>query len=123
MKIKEIADNNSSISSTRWAFVSVIKFDMIIISVTLGIFALFHLIDKPLDNSFFYAVATLLGILTTYLVKFIGSKIEAMKKENDNELYRKYMQLLDETIEKCVIATNQTYVESLKNKNAFDAEA
>lgn len=65
MKIKEIADNNSSISSTRWAFVSVIKFDMIIISVTLGIFALFHLIDKPLDNSFFYAVATLLGILTT----------------------------------------------------------
>lgn len=78
---------------------------------------------KMLQEIFQVCIIPLLGILTTYLVKFIGSKIDAMKKENDNELYRKYMQLLDETIEKCVIATNQTYVDSLKDKNAFTKEA
>ena len=40
-----------------------------------------------------------------------------------NELYRKYIDLLQDTIVRCVIATNQTYVENLKNKNAFDKEA
>jgi hypothetical protein len=33
------------------------------------------------------------------------------------------MNLLSETIINCVIATNQTYVEALKDKNAFDAAA
>jgi hypothetical protein len=33
------------------------------------------------------------------------------------------MDMLTDTIINCVIATNQTYVEALKNKNAFDAEA
>ena len=40
-----------------------------------------------------------------------------------NELYKKYIGLLQDTIVRCVIATNQTYVEALKNKNAFDKEA
>jgi len=31
--------------------------------------------------------------------------------------------MLDDTITKCVIATNQTYVDSLKDKNAFDKAA
>ena len=31
--------------------------------------------------------------------------------------------MLSDTVINCVIATNQTYVEALKNKNAFDAEA
>ena len=78
---------------------------------------------KMLQEIFQVCIIPLLGILTTYLVKFISSKIQAMQKENDNELYRKYMQLLDETIGKCVIATNQTYVENLKDKNAFTKEA
>ncbi len=78
---------------------------------------------KMLQEIFQVCIIPLLGILTTYLVKFISSKIQTMQKENDNELYRKYMQLLDETIEKCVIATNQTYVDSLKDKNAFTKEA
>ena len=31
--------------------------------------------------------------------------------------------MLAQTITDCVIATNQTYVEALKNKNAFDKDA
>ena len=65
----------------------------------------------------------LLGVLTTYLITFIKNKTESLKKETDNELYKKYMSLLSDTITSCVIATNQTYVNSLKDKNMFDAAA
>lgn len=33
------------------------------------------------------------------------------------------MEMLKDTVVDCVIATNQTYVEALKDKNAFDAAA
>lgn len=68
-------------------------------------------------------IIPLLTVLTAYLVKFINKKSESLQKTTDNELYKKYIALLDETITKCVIATNQTYVDALKNKNAFDIEA
>ena len=68
-------------------------------------------------------IIPLLTVLTAYIVKFINKKSESLQKTTDNELYKKYIALLDETITKCVIATNQTYVEALKNKNAFDVEA
>jgi len=78
---------------------------------------------EMLQKIFEICIIPLLGVLTTYLVMFIRNKTEVMKKETDNELYKKYMDLLSETIVKCVIATNQTYVEALKNKNAFDEAA
>lgn len=65
ISIREISDDNSSISSTRWAFATVITFDMIVIVASVIVFCLFHFLKKPLDNSFFYAIATLLGVLTT----------------------------------------------------------
>ena len=63
--LREIADNNTSISSTRWAFAKVINFDIIAIAVSIIAYVICHIIKKPLDDSFFYAVGTLLGILTT----------------------------------------------------------
>ena len=68
-------------------------------------------------------IIPLLGILTSYLVMFIKNKTQTLKEETNNELYHKYMNLLQETITSCVIATNQTYVESLKNRGAFDKAA
>lgn len=44
-------------------------------------------------------------------------------QKNDNDLYRKYMGLLEETIIDCVMATNQTYVDALKAEGKFDIEA
>ena len=78
---------------------------------------------EMLSKIFEVCIIPLLGVLTTYLVVFIKNKIEALKKESDNELYQKYMDMLSETIVRCVIATNQTYVEALKNKDAFDSAA
>ena len=76
-----------------------------------------------LQQIFQVCIIPLLGVLTTYLVMFIKNKTEQLKKETDNELYKKYMDMLSETIANCVIATNQTYVEALKDKNAFDSIA
>lgn len=78
---------------------------------------------EMLQKIFEVCIIPLLGVLTAYLVTYIKKKSEALQKTTDNELYKKYIQLLDETITKCVVATNQTYVDSLKDKNAFDKEA
>lgn len=78
---------------------------------------------EMLQQIFNICIIPLLGVLTTYLVLFIKKKTEQLKQETDNELYQKYMDMLSETIVNCVIATNQTYVEALKNKNAFDKAA
>jgi hypothetical protein len=46
-----------------------------------------------------------------------------VKAKTDNIKYQEYMTLLEKTITDCVIATNQTYVESLKLQGKFDMEA
>lgn len=62
--LRDIADDNTSISSTRWAFASVIKFDIVVISISIATYLVGHFIGKPIDGSFFGYVATLLGTLT-----------------------------------------------------------
>ena len=68
-------------------------------------------------------VIPLLGVLTMYLVQFIKMKSQEISDKTDSELADKYIQMLTDTITTCVIATNQTYVESLKKQGKFDAEA
>ena len=68
-------------------------------------------------------IIPLLGVLTAYLVKFIRAKSKELTNQIENDIADKYIIMLSETISDCVIATNQTYVEALKKKNAFTAEA
>ena len=65
----------------------------------------------------------LLGVLTTFLIIFISKKAQELKATTDNELYHKYIDMLEQTVINCVIATNQTYVDALKAQGKFDAEA
>lgn len=65
----------------------------------------------------------LLGILTTFLIVFISKKSKELQATTDNELYIKYIDMLEKTVINCVIATNQTYVDALKAQGKFDAEA
>ena len=76
-----------------------------------------------LQQSWQLCIIPLLTVLTSYIIKLINKQSDKMQKETDNELYKKYIALLDDTIIKCVIATNQTYVDALKGQNAFDANA
>lgn len=68
-------------------------------------------------------VIPLLGILTKYLVDFLSAKRNEINTKVDNEVAQKYIDMIYETVTNCVIATNQTYVNSLKEANSFDAEA
>ena len=68
-------------------------------------------------------IIPLLGVLTAYLVKFINAKSAELASSRQSELERKYITMLNDTITDCVIATTQTYVDSLKKQGAFDADA
>ena len=68
-------------------------------------------------------VIPLLGILTAYVVKIVNAKLEEVSANRKNELEKKYINMLNDTISDCVIATTQTYVESLKKQGSFDAKA
>ena len=68
-------------------------------------------------------IIPLLGVLTAFGVKFIRTKIVEVNAKHDNELLKKYTTMLSETVIECVIATKQTYVESLKAAGSFDKEA
>lgn len=76
-----------------------------------------------LQQIFEVCIIPLLGVLTTFIIVFIRKKTGELQELTDNETYRKYMEMLRDTVIDCVIATNQTYVEALKNKNAFDKQA
>ena len=68
-------------------------------------------------------IVPLLVILTTYFFIFVKSKAKELAEKSDNELAAKYINMLTQNITDCVIATNQTYVEALKDKDAFTADA
>ena len=68
-------------------------------------------------------IIPLLGILTTFLVKYLNSKINETQTKVDNDVLDKYLEMLKSTITTCVISTNQTYVDSLKAQGKFDLEA
>lgn len=68
-------------------------------------------------------VVPLLGVLTTYLVLLIKNKTKQITDSTNNDLADKYITMLSDTITTCVIATKQTYVDALKEKDLFDADA
>lgn len=76
-----------------------------------------------LQQVFELCIIPLLSIVTFYIVQFIKTKTEELNANNSNEVLSKYIEMLSNTICECVIATNQTYVDSLKAQGKFDAEA
>ena len=76
-----------------------------------------------LQQIFELCVIPLLGVITIYIINYIKVKTAELKTTNSNEITNKYLDMLSATIIECVIATNQTYVNSLKGQNAFDEAA
>lgn len=69
------------------------------------------------------AIIPLLGAATLYLITLIDAKKKEIKDKTKSETAKKYIEMLDDTIINCVVATNQTYVDALKKAGSFDAEA
>lgn len=76
-----------------------------------------------LDQVFDVCLIPLLGLATTVLIFFVKQKIAESKEKTNSAMADKYLGLLEITIIDCIKATNQTYVNALKDKNAFDADA
>lgn len=68
-------------------------------------------------------IIPLLGVLTGYFVKWVNAQSNKIASNTKNELEQKYITMLNNTITDCVIATTQTYVDSLKKQGSFNAEA
>lgn len=83
ISIREIADDNTSISSTRWAFATVIKFDIVVISITILAYIIAHFVGKPFDSGLVSGVAVLLGILTGLTTT--SKALQGWEPEKDKE--------------------------------------
>lgn len=83
--IREIADDKTTISSTRWAFATIVMFDIVVIALSILAGIVGHFIGKPLDTSFYGSVALLLGLLTGFST---GAKVAQgwePQKDKDKE--------------------------------------
>lgn len=78
---------------------------------------------ENLNTIFQLAIIPLIIAGTGLLISLISAKTKQIKDKTESDTVDKYLDMLEDTITKAVIATTQTYVESLKGKNAFDEEA
>ncbi len=76
-----------------------------------------------LSQIFEIVILPLLGIGTAYVIALVRAKIQEMKENKQDVLYHKYLDMLNDTIADCVLATTQTYVEALKKEGKFDLDA
>lgn len=76
-----------------------------------------------LYDIFDLCIIPLFGVLVAYVVKYINAKGNEIAANVDSELASKYIVMLTTTIADCVVATNQTYVETLKKEGKFDKDA
>ena len=76
-----------------------------------------------LSQIFEVCIIPLLGVLTTFLVRYINAKMKTLADTANDEKQKKYIEMLNNTITDCVIATTQTYVDTLKKQGKFDKEA
>lgn len=76
-----------------------------------------------ISQIFEVCIIPLLGVLTAYFIKFVNVKSMEINNNTKNEITKKYIDMLNNTITDCVIATTQTYVDTLKKQGEFDIEA
>ena len=79
------------------------------------------MLEKMMEQpAFVDMLALVFTALCGYFLTYINKKKNALQLEMDNELVTKYTDMLEQVIQQCVAATNQTFVEALKKQGAFD---
>ena len=76
-----------------------------------------------LQNIFELIVYPVLSIGGIYLTFLISVKIKELKQKTNDDTAKKYLDMLNDTIAAAVLATTQTYVETLKKQGKFDEAA
>ena len=65
----------------------------------------------------------LISSAVLYFIAWIKTKKQELVEKIKNEKTKEYLEMLDKTVSECVLATNQTYVNILKQEGKFDSEA
>ena len=76
-----------------------------------------------LQNIFLAVVTAAVPMLTAYLIVFIRKAGDSAAANTESIKLKTYITEATEAITNAVAATNQTYVDSLKNAGKFDADA
>ena len=74
-------------------------------------------------NIFELVIFPALSAATIYFITWLKAKKQELQKKIKNEANKKYTDMLEKTIIDCVLATNQTFVKSLKQSGTFDDAA
>ena len=84
--LKDIADDKTTISSTRWGFALTLIVDVIVINIVIIAGLVGHFINVPIPDTFYKSVALLLGVLTgiTGTTK-LAQGFEPQHKNKDKE--------------------------------------
>ena len=77
---------------------------------------------QMLQEIFFTGLIPLVGILCSYGIAFLNKKVKEIQEKVHNDLFTKYSDMLVGIVETCVIATNQTYVDELREQGKFGPE-
>ena len=62
--LKDIADDKTTISSTRWGFALTLIVDVVVICIVVVAGLVGHFMMMPISETFYKSVALLLGVLT-----------------------------------------------------------
>lgn len=72
-------------------------------------------------------LATILGMVLTalagYVITYINKKKKELQANTDNEVAKKYMDMIEKSITDSVLMVSQTYTDNLKKEGAFTKEA
>lgn len=79
--------------------------------------------SQIIQDFFILCVIPFLGILVKFISSTLNKKAQELENTTNIAMIEKYLELVDNTVEKCVIASNQIYVEEFKNQGTFDTEA
>lgn len=77
---------------------------------------------QELQTTLIQLLIAILPILTAFIVRLLNLKSNEIKELTKNSKLDKYVDYAADIIKKSVIAVNQTFVEKLKEKNAFTSE-
>ena len=65
----------------------------------------------------------ILGYVALCIKSWVKEKTAELREKTKSELTKKYIDMLNVSICECVLATNQTFVDALKESGSFDGEA
>ena len=77
---------------------------------------------QELQTILIQLLIAILPILTAFIVRLLNLKSNEIKELTKNSKLDKYVDYAADIIKKSVIAVNQTFVEKLKEQNAFTSE-